>query len=349
MSVAVGFGGSGSHKNNSNDGDMCPICKSSRYLNPDMKFLVNPECYHKMCESCVDRIYSLGPAPCPYPGCGKTLRKNKFKTQVFEDVGVEREVDVRSRVQKAFNKQQQDFESLDEYNDYLEQIEDMVFNLSNNIDVEETEARLQAYEQANRSAILANSLRNQEENEAFEENQVYEAEKRRYQAELNRKMEEEERIIKKEGEQEFLRRLAQSDGVDAEAIEGKVAQMVKKRIEDKRIQLESAMPPPSLPRKRRYPTGPVKDDAPTTPFTPFAGDRQTHYLFTVQDDYDDPWMADIGNDVQFKAGGVVLQDAYKQILVQAFFGLGCDIQQELAAPPEDQPMIDVAPADLIVK
>lgn len=78
--------------------EVCPVCKSSRYLNPDMRFLINPECYHKMCESCVDRIFSSGPAPCPVAGCHKTLRKNRFRKQTFEDIGVEREVDIRRRV-----------------------------------------------------------------------------------------------------------------------------------------------------------------------------------------------------------------------------------------------------------
>lgn len=67
-----------------------------------MRFLINPECYHKMCESCVDRIFSHGPALCPIAGCHKTLRKNKFRRQTFEDIKVEREVDVRRRVAKVF-------------------------------------------------------------------------------------------------------------------------------------------------------------------------------------------------------------------------------------------------------
>lgn len=78
--------------------DICPVCKSSRYLNPNMRFLINPECYHQMCESCVDRIYSHGPAPCRIVGCGKTLRKNRFRKKTFEDIQVEREVDIRRRV-----------------------------------------------------------------------------------------------------------------------------------------------------------------------------------------------------------------------------------------------------------
>jgi CDK-activating kinase assembly factor MAT1 len=81
--------------------DICPVCKSSRYLNPDMRFKVNPVCYHKMCESCVDRIFSQGPAPCPVAGCGQTLRKARFRAQTFEDIQVEKEVDVRREVAKT--------------------------------------------------------------------------------------------------------------------------------------------------------------------------------------------------------------------------------------------------------
>ena len=32
--------------------DRCPVCKSDKYLNPNLKFLVNPECYHKMLVPC---------------------------------------------------------------------------------------------------------------------------------------------------------------------------------------------------------------------------------------------------------------------------------------------------------
>lgn len=67
-----------------------------------MRFLINPECYHKMCESCVDRIFSSGPANCPVAGCHRTLRKAKFRTQTFEDIQVEREVDIRREVMAMY-------------------------------------------------------------------------------------------------------------------------------------------------------------------------------------------------------------------------------------------------------
>ncbi|KAL0947350.1 hypothetical protein HGRIS_013467 [Hohenbuehelia grisea] len=116
--------------------DQCPVCKSDRYLNPKLRILVS-SCYHKMfvplvstaqlsvrdafilpefscplavvlvltaynyrCESCIDRLFTLGPAPCPAPGCTKILRKLAFIPQTFEDLGVEKEVAIRRRVAK---------------------------------------------------------------------------------------------------------------------------------------------------------------------------------------------------------------------------------------------------------
>lgn len=50
------------------------------------------------CESCIDRLYTLGPAPCPI--CGKTLKKMTFIPQTFEDLVVEKEVAVRRKLAK---------------------------------------------------------------------------------------------------------------------------------------------------------------------------------------------------------------------------------------------------------
>jgi hypothetical protein len=78
--------------------DICPICKSARYLNPNMRFLINSECYHRLCESCVERIFSHGPAVCPYPACNRTLRHKQYRLQTFEDVRLEKEMDIRAKV-----------------------------------------------------------------------------------------------------------------------------------------------------------------------------------------------------------------------------------------------------------
>ncbi|OAA63888.1 CDK-activating kinase assembly factor MAT1 [Cordyceps fumosorosea ARSEF 2679] len=103
------------------DDEACPVCKTTRYFNKDMEFLIHPECYHRMCKTCVDRIFKDGPNQCPYAGCHKTLRPRGFKTAYFADLAVERDVDIRRRVAAVFNKVEDDFESLESYNDYLEE------------------------------------------------------------------------------------------------------------------------------------------------------------------------------------------------------------------------------------
>ena len=54
-----------------------------------------------------------------------TLRKLAFIPQTFEDLTVEKEVVVRRRMAKEFNKRREDFMDLRSYNDYLEEVEDI--------------------------------------------------------------------------------------------------------------------------------------------------------------------------------------------------------------------------------
>ncbi|KAK8182232.1 CDK-activating kinase assembly factor MAT1-domain-containing protein [Phyllosticta citribraziliensis] len=161
------------------DIDICPVCKSSRYLNPNMRFLINPECYHQMCESCVDRIYSHGPAPCRVAGCSKTLRKNRFRKKTFEDVEIEREVDIRRRVAAVFNRREDEFESVQDYNNYLNDVEDVTYDLIYRINVEAAEAKLRQYAESNAGSIKENASLAEEEASAWEAAQAEEKEQTR--------------------------------------------------------------------------------------------------------------------------------------------------------------------------
>ncbi|ORY55167.1 CDK-activating kinase assembly factor MAT1-domain-containing protein, partial [Leucosporidium creatinivorum] len=101
--------------------DVCPVCKTDRFLNPKLRLMVS-SCYHKMCESCMDRIFSLGPEPCPV--CHTTIRKAHFKPQRFEDLGVQKELAIRKKMARTFNKTESDFVSSSAYNAYLEEVEE---------------------------------------------------------------------------------------------------------------------------------------------------------------------------------------------------------------------------------
>lgn len=46
-----------------------------------------------------------------------------------------------------------------EYNDYLEEIEDIIYNLVNNIDIEETKKKISEYKQKNQHQIALNQVK----------------------------------------------------------------------------------------------------------------------------------------------------------------------------------------------
>lgn len=104
-------------------GDLqCPVCKSDSYLNPGIKLYISP-CYHKMCEACLAYTFQSGQAPCPE--CGSVLRKVNYMTQTFEDLSVEKECRIRKMLRK-FVRDRECFGTAEEYNDYLEDLEDKI-------------------------------------------------------------------------------------------------------------------------------------------------------------------------------------------------------------------------------
>ena len=135
---------------------VCPRCKTTKYRNPNMKLMVNV-CGHNICETCVELLFVKGSGACPE--CNIPLRRTNFRLQLFEDANVDKEVDIRRRILKDFNKQEEDFESLREYNDYLEMVEDIIFNLTNNLDILETNKKIAQYKEENKDTIVKNRSR----------------------------------------------------------------------------------------------------------------------------------------------------------------------------------------------
>lgn len=308
--------------------DMCPICKTDRYLSPDMKFLVNPECYHKICESCVDRIFSLGPAQCPYEGCDKILRKNKFKTQIFDDVGVEKEVDIRKRVFNVFNKTLHDFDNkLEAYNNYLEEVEDIIYKLDNGIDVIQTEEKLRQYEELNKQLIMANMERNKQDLENFEQRQKFAKEMQLKKRILERHIEEEERTNREWAKKEIINQLSSS--VDAVDVIERIKKTVKLKKSSARRKLEDLN---KVLRNNPYMTvanGVIKKKE-KVPFTPFNGDRDLHKRYQFEEThYNDPFIKQLQNRKEYTASGFKPEYIYIRALTEAFMGFGCIIADEL--------------------
>ncbi|PYI28322.1 RNA polymerase II transcription factor B subunit 3 [Aspergillus indologenus CBS 114.80] len=340
--------------NRGDDDEVCPVCKSSRYLNPDMQFLINPECYHKMCESCVDRIFSSGPANCPVAGCHKTLRKARFRKQTFEDINVEREVDIRRRVMQILNRREEEFDSKRAWDDFLEQREEIIANLVHGTDVAKTESDLQKYASENMRSIRANQALEAQEASSFKEQQTHEQELARLRREAAKQEYENERRELQASREDVLSRLAAGRPGDAAAIarEGKKVLLKKssaRRSEEDRIRQKQAALRNSDARKAGQ-GGLTADKAdiagdsglikglkkivtpePEKPYDPFGGmvpNKRDYY--TLRDFYPSSYLDPIRQDTRMQAGGYDLQEYYSRTLMEAFAGLGCFIDEEMA-------------------
>lgn len=131
----------------------CPKCKSSEYNNRWFVLMVN-ECGHSLCKNCVDLLFARGSAECPQ--CKRTLKKVGFWEQTFDDPLVEKEVFFRKKLQKVFNLREEDFSSLRAYNDYLEEYESLVTNLTQDVDVDATWKKVEQFRKGHEEQITKN-------------------------------------------------------------------------------------------------------------------------------------------------------------------------------------------------
>ncbi|XP_020872122.1 uncharacterized protein LOC9305431 [Arabidopsis lyrata subsp. lyrata] len=74
-----------------------------------------------------------------------------------------KEIHVRRRISEIYNRREEDFPSLKDYNDYLEEVECMVFDLIDGINAEAIEEKIKRYSQENAEQIMINRARKAEE------------------------------------------------------------------------------------------------------------------------------------------------------------------------------------------
>ncbi|KAH9901239.1 CDK-activating kinase assembly factor [Cubamyces lactineus] len=325
--------------------DECPVCKSDRYLNPKLRLLVSA-CYHKMCESCIDRLFTLGPAPCPI--CGKILRKLAFTPQTFEDLGVEKEVAVRRRIAKEFNKRREDFPDLRSYNDYLEMVEDITFNLINDIDVPQTEERIAQYRRENAALIEMNAKREEEYARYLQEQEEMERQERELRAQELRRLEEEERQEREKGKQAIIDKLETSDKDAARLV-------AKSRLEAQRRASARAsssagfstfQSSASLLRSRVAQSTVVPD----VPHVPLQDNWYTYDdMFKMRSTYHDPVSDAVRRDRDgiMRAGGYMVEQAWERALRFAVAGLEIMPVSDNPSPvPEPMAIDNEGPADV---
>ncbi|EGN96102.1 hypothetical protein SERLA73DRAFT_185644 [Serpula lacrymans var. lacrymans S7.3] len=296
--------------------DQCPVCKSDRYLNPKLRLLVS-SCYHKMCESCIDRLFTLGPAPCPI--CSKVLRKLAFTPQTFEDLTVEKEVAVRRRMAKEFNKRREDFSDLRAYNDYLEEVEDITFNLINDIDIQQTEARIALHRAENATLIELNIHREEQYAQALREQEDSDRRDREHRALEAKRLEDEEREEREKGRRDIIDRLETSNKDAAKVIARSRADALK-RTSARSATTTTLQSNSKLLRSRATQSTVIPD----VPHVPLQDDYYAYDdRYQMRNYYDDPLSEAVRKDREgiMRGGGYRVEEAWDRALRCAVAGL----------------------------
>ncbi|KAJ2962923.1 hypothetical protein NQZ79_g1964 [Umbelopsis isabellina] len=308
----------------------CPVCKSDKYLTPNLKLLVSP-CFHKMCESCIDRLFSAGPAPCPI--CLQTLRKNQFMSQIFEDLNVEKEVRIRKKVSRIFNKRPEDFPSLRAYNDYLEEVEDITFNLINEVDVAETEAKMAQYEKENKDIIAANEARIENEQKTSSYQEELEKKEKEQRLEDYRRQLEEERQMREKEKNELIRELATSNKPAHAVLATRQTSTLKKSsaLKQQRDANAAAQRNNLLPAwlKTTMPSDVDMRDAELENFDPLGLEYQDIIDVSALNSYHDPTTEPLINSKQTRAGGYFPRFAYQRALFDVYSSISVEPLQDV--------------------
>ncbi|XP_068108251.1 CDK-activating kinase assembly factor MAT1 [Hyperolius riggenbachi] len=189
------------------DDQGCPRCKTTKYRNPSLKLMVNV-CGHTLCENCVDLLFVRGSGNCTE--CNTPLRKSNFRVQLFEDPTIDKEVEIRKKILKIYNKREEDFPSLRDYNDFLEEIEEIVFNLTNNVDLDNTKKKMEMYQKLNKDTIQKNKVKMTREQEELEEALEVERQENENRKLLIQKEEKLQQKMKRKNKQELLDQLETS-------------------------------------------------------------------------------------------------------------------------------------------
>ena len=182
------------------------------------------------------------------------MKRVTLTQRSLDAVQCEKDTSWRRRLLAVYNKTPQDFGSLKEYNDYLEEVEDMIYSIVNEEpNAEECKARIKEYELAHRAEIVIRQSQRADEERSIQDQIAAE----QYAAQQNRVQLQEERkhmlLTKQKLKQESTEvLLGERAEVSAELI---VAQMQGYKNELKRRGGNAGAAAFVSPKVREPPTG----------------------------------------------------------------------------------------------
>ena len=231
-----------------------------------------------------------------------------------------------------FNKRRDDFPDLRAYNDYLEEVEDisehqsrlqikrlcsryshnLAFNLINEIDIPQTEARIAAYRAENAALIELNIQREEAYAQTLREQEEAEKRDREQRATQLRREEEEEREEREKDKREIIDKLETSDKNAAKLIAKSRANALK------RTSARVASTTTVVHSNARLLRTRAAKDIPDVPHVPFKDNYYGYEdLYQLRlTGYDDFFSEAVRKDREgiMRAGGYRIEEAWDRAL-----------------------------------
>ena len=251
----------------------------------------------------------------------------------------------------SFNRRESEFTTLLAYNNYLEEVESLTFNLITKTDVAATEAKLKAYQQANTASIVQNAALASQENSSQAQRAAAEREALHRSRQAARMEEEVEREERAEERRNVLEKLKQ--GGDAEAIvkEGQKVMLKKSSARRKEADMKRSSAAQEQTQQQiltQHPGAndfaatdggifqiaglkPVEQVVASPPYSPFAGIHIEPKYFDLQEKYENPFLDAAKANARMLAGGYDIAEYKSRAMMDAFAGLGVFIGEEIAA------------------
>lgn len=228
-------------------------------------------------------------------------------------------------------------------------MENITFNLINNIDVAETERQLARYRDENLQSIKHNTILANDENASLQARQAAARENAKLRREASRREEEEERREREEGRRQIIDRLATGHG-DATQIADEGERVILKRssarrAENERQQETSSTEPMGVISGNNGSNGSLvfgglkKRTAPLIekPYDAFGGLEIKNQYHVLQDRYEWDWLEEARSNLTYTAGGYDIREYCQRALCDAFLGLGVFVSEDLSSNLAVQP------------
>lgn len=229
-----------------------------------------------------------------------------------------------------FNKRVEDFDNLRLYNDYLQEVEEIAFNLVNNIDLPATEARIAEYKAANAAITSLNIQREEAEALALKEQEELERREREARAAQLAQQEQQERDERQREERELIDKLETSQK-DAHKIVAKSRVAAAKRSSARAASSNANSGIFGMTFGGEYAkllktrTTKAHNNVPDVPHVPFQDDWYAYEdLYAVREGgYDDVFSEAVRKDREgiMRAGGYRVEEAWNRALLSAVAGL----------------------------